>query len=413
MKKNALLIISLSARPYVEAAKLAGFNVTAIDGFVDEEVALLADQAFAVSFDAQGFNANALMQVVNALDQSQYSGCIFGGGFEAQPELLNQIGNKIPVLGNAVEVIHAVKDPHLFFQTLSSLNINYPPLISQLTPNTKGSQRVLQKQIGGSGGLHINWVTPQAQAAGYDATNAATTYQQAYIEGQSISVLFLAGIAFGSVAAPVSIIGFNEQWVSGDRLQPFKFGGMVSHIDLADTIKLKLQSIVQQLVQTFGLIGLNSIDVIVQADAVYVLEVNPRLSASFALYLQDYLHEKRVNLLHEHLNVCSANVKQQNQQAVLTLNANVANLAPKHLADKQQRKQSQAFCVVYAVNDCRINRGIVWPKWVVDVPRLTAPIMQFTKGMPICSVVANGESAAITKKILEDRVNEINTLLGH
>lgn len=419
-KKNALLIISLSARPYVEAAKLAGFYVTAIDGFVDQETEALSDKVFTLDFNVDGFNAEALMQIVRSLDGACYMGCLFGGGFEARPGILSQIAEIMPVLGNAVDVIAAVKSPHIFFKSLSDLNINFPELIDADSQSTNAELRVIQKRIGGSGGQHISWVDlSKSQSEQLNIFNPPDVYHQAYVEGQAISVLFLAGASDGYNDAPVAVIGFNQQWVSGDERQPFKLGGIVSHVVLKEAIEQQIERSVQNIVEKFNLIGLNSLDVIVSHEEIYVLEVNPRLSASLALYLQDYLDEMQVNLLMAHINICAISNKERSNQAVLEVNAIVEDLISFNLKHCQTRKLSKAFAVVYAVNDCMIDNKIDWPEWVKDSPRCGMTVnnaiisqqMQFKKGMPICSVVANGADWQAAKVNVNGRVNYIKSLL--
>lgn len=420
MNNNALLIISLSARSYVEAAKLAGFYVTAIDGFVDQETQAQSDEAFTVDVDANGFNATKLMNIVSGLEAKRYIGCLFGAGFESQPTQLNLIAEIMPVLGNAVDVIAAVKNPQYFFQSLSDLNVKFPALqdLNKVSPN---QQRVIQKKIGGSGGEHISWVDlNDCQNDCVDSVSNPNVYHQAYLEGQAISVLLLVGVSFEHANAPVAIIGFNEQWTSADEKEPFKFGGIVSHVKLQKAVKRKLGLIVQQIVKKFDLIGLNSLDVIVDNDEIYVLEVNPRLSASLSLYLQDYLDGVRVNLLQAHVDICAYSKTTNNKQQALALNAVIGDLIEFN-QPYQKGKLSKAFAVVYAENDCMIDHHMQWPEWAADLPRhekyaknagILAQIA-FKKGEPICSVVASGVDALVAKASVNGRVNYIKSLLNN
>ncbi|OIR17710.1 carbamoyl phosphate synthase-like protein [mine drainage metagenome] len=311
------------------------------------------------------------MDAVNKLDASQYLGFVYGSGFEAQPELLQQVAELFPLIGNMPLVVRAVKTPLVFFDVLQRNNIQCPELFKQLHTNDGADVSAviyLRKLVGGSGGTHIKIVDDED-------VESSNCYYQPYIAGRSVSLLFVAH------DNSVTVVGFNEQWVDAVASMPFRYGGAVSNIVLPQSIRRQLTEAAEKLTVVFGLIGLNSLDAIVQGDSAYILEVNPRLSATVDLYAIDSHEGTHGNLLNWHVNACleDADFKYENRLV----------------------KRSKAHAIVYAPFDLQIADDFHWPEWVVDNPCNT---MQVLAGEPVCTVIAIADSADEAKQLAHIRV---------
>ena len=364
------------------AAAQAGYRVTAIDGFADRQTVEMAHATIAVAYDDRGFNAEALIRVIRQLDASQYLGFVYGSGFEAQPNLLEKIANIIPLIGNTAASVKAVKTAASFFGALTLNNIPYPITYQQLTLDLPVCY--LQKFPGGCGGTHIN-IGPNQ-----NTPLAVNCYYQQYIDGRSVSLLFLAD------TNNIAPIGFNEQWLNATTTMSFRYGGAVSYIKLSLTQQQQMIDAALILTQQFSLRGLNSLDVIVRDDIVYVLEINPRLSASFDLYETDLAE---MSLMDLHIQAC---------------------LEGKALSSMGIKKsgpvkvKSKAHVVIYALEDLVIPATFVWPHWVLDCPYSQGESgdIRLLADQPICSVVAQADDASTAKQIVDARVKIINNLLG-
>ena len=91
------------------AAVQAGFKVSAIDGFADSQTQAMANMTAVAPFDNDGFQADALLAIIDTLDPNRYIGFVYGSGFEAQPTLLAEITKRIPLLGNLPATLTSVK----------------------------------------------------------------------------------------------------------------------------------------------------------------------------------------------------------------------------------------------------------------------------------------------------------------
>ncbi|MDP2154008.1 MAG: ATP-grasp domain-containing protein [Methylotenera sp.] len=379
----------MSARPFVEAAVNAGYSVVAIDAFSDVQTVALAEKTLIVSYDDLGFRADDLLQTLEQLDKgvmalSQFVGCVYGSGFEAQPDLLKKVAEKIPVIGNSSATLAAVKNASVFFARMQKLNIRYPETFETL-PADADLSLYIHKFSGGSGGVHIKPAKLlQARLADKHC------FFQHKIEGLSVSLLFIAN------GDDIQVVGFNGQWVCADEQSPFRYGGAVSHVNLSMDVQQQLISAAKQLTSAFGLVGLNSLDAIVEktsaGDAqVYVLEINPRLSATVDLY-----SASDEALFDRHMQACL--FKQ--------LTCDIENQSQGKL-----RSESKAHAIVYADIDVELMAGMVWPNWVTDSPtQVNAPLKIFA-GAPVCSVHAFADNADAAKKEVLTRVRQIKNLL--
>lgn len=369
----------MSARPYVEAAIRAGYEVAAIDGFADVQTRALCRDWLTVPFDDTGFEASALIKALQQFDVTKLDGVVYGSGFESQPELLSQIHMWIPIIGNDATTVVRVKTPEVFFAALKQLGVLHP---DWYRARSDEFQNLLVKNSGGSGGAHIQYA--QAALHGLDAAY----YFQQKIQGESVSVLFVAN------GETIDVIGFNLQWVSAAEHAPFRFGGLAGNADLSEAVKSKLRYAAETLTRHFGLLGLNSLDAMVSvsadAEQVWVLELNPRLSASLDAYVEQCpdMFERHILSFHD-------------------LSASERTL--KTLPCKLQG--SSAFAVVYADVELNIPAGFVWPAWVKDNPSSGSQGIEIKAGEPICTVHAVAAKADEAKKLAQQRAVTILELL--
>ena len=343
-----LIIAAVCARPFVQAAVRAGHEVVSLDAFADEETRRMARQCYRISYERGHFDTAQWLKALRELRDFEADGLVYGSGFEATPPmLLETAGAQIPVIGNKTEVMLRLKTPQHFFGMLDALKIAYPQVRYDTPPSLPGW---LMKAGGGSGGTHIR------QASANTAETAPGVYYQREIAGEAVSLLFAAA------AGEIRIIGFNSQWTAPAPGRPYRYGGVASQVSLPPEIREQLVFAARAIAVETGLRGLNSLDAIVSADTVHVLEINPRLSATFELYCG-----ADGGLFDLHLQACSGNLSFIPQLA--------------------QRARAQR--VVYAPRQWRVPDGMDWPEWAADRPSAGDRI---AADDPLCSVSAEAGS---------------------
>ena len=358
-KPEYILIIANSGRMLAKAAADEGFKPLVIDLFAD-----LDTQKYAVDF--LRVNSLALSdlavatQALNAKYRVKFA--IYGAGFENYSESLVYLEESFCVYGNSVASFLNTQDKPLFFNALKHLDIPYPEVCFTHPPLTKKGWLV--KPLQGQGGLGIKHY--------YDNHVYEDVYWQKLISGMPCSVLFLAN------AVNVQLVGFNRQWVEeGNGLEGFIFSGVINKTELVDKHKESIVKWLEKLVSFFKLKGLNTLDFIVADDQqLYVLEINPRPSASMQLYDAD--------LLTRHINSCRG-----------------------ELSDLTTQQHYTAYQIVYAPYDLNIPEAFNWPEECVDLSNVGVTCR---KGQPICSIIAHHEQADLLMDTL--KIKQHNLLKG-
>lgn len=391
----------MSARSYVAGVAKAGYLVDAIDAFADSQTMALASKTMVSTFDNNGFNEESLLGLIGTLDHSQYLGFIYGSGFEAQPMLLQKIADIIPLLGNVVAKVLGIKTASSFFSALSLHHIPHPISCEKLPQPESGGELYLQKFTGGSGGTHI-------KIANDWGTLGFNHYFQQYIIGRSISLLFLAN------SLDMMEVGFNELRLNPTSNLPFRYGGAVSNIELSIKVKQQMIHAAQALTKHFGLLGLNSLDAIVKDEIVYVLEVNPRLSATVDLYSDDLYQDNDAKSM-AYSNIMQLHILAGLKGAEFQVSS-VKEFSL--LANSKVVKQSTAHAVIYALEDTPLLASFKWPNWAVDTPYFEEinnvhqdKLMTVLAGEPICTVIAHAGDANSAKMIVDARVEVIQKIL--
>ena len=363
MAKKQIIIAAISSRAYVQAAIHAGFEVIALDAFADVDTQKYAKKVLQVPIKNGQFEADTFLKVLQKIDLKNCTGLCYGAGFEQQPNLLIEIAQLVPIIGNAPKVVQSCKNPQLLAEFCTHNNMASPTIAFSRPSNTLGW---LQKQIGGSGGAHIKPVLP------LEISIKQNVYYQKIQAGTPYSCLFLAD---GNNS---QVIGFNEQWCHATAVLPYRFGGAVSHADLSENVKTIITEFIAKATQFFGLKGLNSCDFLLHENKVYMLEINPRLSASLQLY-----SAKKGDLFDAHMQACLGELKQW----------------------PTVEKQAKAMHIVYANKAAHVTAKVPaemdWPDWVCDIPQ---PDSEIAAGEPICTVLADARSAKLARKKLMQRV---------
>ncbi len=362
---RTLVVASASARPFVQAATAAGYRVVALDAFADADTRAHAAETHALEYRDGGFDANALDTVLSGLKSTAPLGLVYGSGFELQPALLTLAEQYMPLIGNSVRVVRNMKRALTFFALLDVLNIPHPAVrLQQLSQEDMANASWLLKRSGGSGGTHIRRLTQNA------APGPGSYYQQE-MQGVPVSLLFVAD------GVRAQVVGFNQQWLAPTPEMPYRYGGAVSHAEMPATARKQLLQAAQKLTGAVGLRGLNSLDAIMHDGRIWVLELNPRLTATFDLY-----PAPDGGLFQLHLDACRGNIGQWPKLA----------------------EQARAHYIFYAPEGFRLPADFDWPDWVADVPRAADTI---SAGEPVCTVTAEAATAAGAVALMAERVRQL------
>jgi uncharacterized protein len=356
-----ILIAAASGRALAVSARRAGYVSYIIDLFEDfDTAAMSAASKNACAEKALCFDKKKLEQAVASFAAIDFHAVVFGAGFEQDTALLDILNTQNNLYGNSPALIDNLKQPATFFGLLDHLDMPFPQVRLSVPTDADGW---LAKTIGATGGAHVQ--SAQGVAANEEI------YFQRFEAGRNLSVLFLAD------GKKAQVVGFNEQRTQTVGDARFCYSGAISHAELPEDIKNQMARKLSALVETTGLVGLNSVDYILRDDQYFVLEINPRLSATMELYDADFER----GLLHAHMQACEGEL-------------------PLTMPDT---KMIRGHKIVWAQQNIKVPATFGFPAYCADIPQ---PGSFVAKHAPLCSVVASGaqhnEVTALLKKFSAD-----------
>jgi predicted ATP-grasp superfamily ATP-dependent carboligase len=366
-----LVIAGLSGRALAQSARRAGHTVTVLDLYSDQDTLACATAAHRIAGGVAGFDRAALLDCASRLAKP-CAGMVTGSGFEDTPELLDALAKRMPPgcehFGNPSAVIGRLKDPDQLRSLLASLGLPHPRIAFRAPPPHEGW---LVKRAGGHGGLHVRRYQPGMRIA-------AGEYFQEVVSGRVVSALFLAN------GRRAWVLGYNELLRQGSAGLPFHYAGAVSCARIGMAARRELGARLDELVAATGMVGLNGVDFVVGKDRYFVLEINPRPTATLDLYDPD----SDVPLIDLHIAACQGRL-------------------PRRAA---RRGRVRGHAVVRALRDLTIGEGTQFAPWASDLP---LPGEHFTNGSPVCTVRAAGVSPSAVRALLaQRRTTQARALIG-
>jgi len=332
-----ILVVASSSRMLAQSARASGFKPLVIDLFADLDTQRYAEDFKQIISLAE---QHLKLAVDYFIENYQVDQLVYGSGFEHHPDSLSYLDSRLTLLGNEPEVFMGLHNKEAFFTEFKRLNIPFPSVQFTKPDLFEGW---LLKPMQGQGGVGIrHYLGEQVDSE---------CYWQRYQAGQQYSVLFLAdGLQF-------QLVGFNSQWSTQvNKSSQFLFSGIINACDLKAVQQAEILDCLEKLVPLFKLKGLNSLDFINDGNSSFLLEINPRPSASMQLYDAD--------LFKRHIKACQGG-----------------------LSDAHYPIKGVTGCqIVYAQSDIIIPEGFVWHENCSDFPE-TGVICR--TGQPICSIMSH------------------------
>jgi predicted ATP-grasp superfamily ATP-dependent carboligase len=359
-----ILVAAVSGRALAATARRAGARVLVTDYFGDLDTRALAPWLRLSGSLATGIDRPAFVDMLRRLPEP-IEGIVYGSGFEASPELLGEIASLAPLLGNRAETVARIKDERHFASLLAALGLPHP----QVAARAGSEQGWLRKKRGGAGGAHVKWAEPDAAADG--------AYFQEFAEGSPMSALFAAD------GRSARVLGFSEQWTAPTERAPFRYGGCVGPVAVSAPLRRAVTEACEAITAATGLVGLNSLDMLVEGEAFTVLEINPRPGATLPIFDAPPFP----SLWRCHLDGVAGRLP----------SGAFPSAAP-----------VRAAAIVYAAEDIRVPHEFTWPAWITDIPR---PRTAIAAGEPVCTVHAETATAAAARALAEARVGDILRVL--
>ena len=364
-----LVIIAVSGRALAHSAAKRRERVAVLDAFADRDTRAIADAASVAADEGVALDPKRLLAALAAHARGSALDIVIGSGVEDAPGLVTRIAGHGCLYANPVETVAALKDPELGLAILRATGWRVP--LTQLEPPADPGGW-LEKDVGGTGGGHV-------RRAGH-ARTGARVYFQREIPGRPMSVTFLAD------GARAWLLGFNRLRVEARGEAEFCYAGAVGNILVDARLRARTQACLDRLVRATGLRGLAGVDFLLDADEPVAIEINPRPTATFELYDDDFAE----GLVHWHM---------------LSFERAIPDFAAR-LGGRSGG--CRALGIVYADRPIRIPADATFPDWCRDLPCAGTVIAASAPVLSVCSGAANGEEA---ERELEARSEAMRGLL--
>jgi predicted ATP-grasp superfamily ATP-dependent carboligase len=353
----------------------AGHDVVALDRFGDFDLQRMC-RSVSVLRDLGGRGGMAAL--VDAAEEIAVPSVIYGAGLENQPALVARLASGRRLLGCAPETLERVRDPAKLGGSLQAAGLAYPSTFTAADAPLRAerSRRWLRKPVRGGGGRGVReW--------------RGGTLDGAVMVQEHISGLACSAAAVADRRSAV-LLGVSEQLIGQRWLgaRGYAWCGSVVPPRLGDEERVALaaeaQAVCAHLASAFELCGLFGVDLVWDGERAWVVEVNPRPTAS--LECIEAAHE--VDVFAAHLDGCDG------------------RLPP--VAPGARRAAGKA--VLFATRDVRVGDTRGWPaRGIRDVPH---PRERIAAGHPVCTLVSVQESPEAVVADLEARAAALRVELG-
>lgn len=368
---RGLLVAGITTRPMAASAVRSGWVVTAVDAFGDLDLRACA-RVIRPGDEDGGFNPSAAAAAARAIPADAVA---YTSNFENHPAAVASLARGRLLLGNPPAVLERVRDPLGLMLALRARGFA-TPATRACSPRTDavGPRRWLLKPRRSGGGHGTTIWRPGRPIS-------RKHYLQQRIEGTPGSLLFLAD---GSTALPLALsrqlVGDRSFGASGFRYCGSLMGGG-ELFTAEDMLLARASDMAGVLTREFGLVGLNGIDFIARAGVPWPIEVNPRWTASMELLEGG----AGVPLFALHAEACRGRLPGASPGVV---------------------RGVRGKAVVFARRDVTLGSTRDWLRdaRIADVPH---PGQRISRGRPICTVFASGNSAAACRRALASKAGAI------
>ena len=202
---------------------------------------------------------------------------LYTGGLENHPDVVAAISEQRALWGNNAAVLQLVRDPTWVRDVLSEAGL---PALDVFLPESRGGfdhpptdGSWIAKPLKGAGGRGVCvWNEAAAQLSSLNDPR----YFQQHVTGDSLGALFVAS------GGRTQLIGITRQLVGLTELGaiPFAYCGSIGPVFLEESTEKMIRTIGDAIGHAASLRGLFGCDFVLDGETPWLVEVNPRYTAS-------------------------------------------------------------------------------------------------------------------------------------
>lgn len=370
-----VLLAGVSVRAMAESAAAAGYAVLAVDAFGDLDTARVAERVLTPRDDmGVPYSAERAARLSRELEVDAVS---YAASFENSPKALELLSRGRRLLGNDPGVVSLARDPVGLSRIVKTGGFPGPAVRSSAPPVKHPARRWLIKPRASGGGRGIQpWRSGQIVPR--------TCYLQQRILGIPGSLVFVAD------GTRILALGISRQLIGSRAFGAHGFGYVGNilaplsdpHLPRGHELLSGATALAEAVTVECGLRGVNGIDFVASDGVPFLVELNPRYSASLELVERAF----GLSIFQMHIQGC-------------------LNQLPSRCA-LPPRFRAIGKAVVYARRRVRVGDTRAWldDPTVADIPR---PGEYIAAGQPICTVFARGRTSGECETALALRAARI------
>jgi uncharacterized protein len=398
---RSLAIVGASARSAAHSALRAGWQPIVADLFADADLQSVCPTTRIKDYP-DGF--------FDWLNRTESDGWLYTGGLENHPALIDRMATRRPLLGNSGSVLQAIRSPCRLADALSNSGLLFPETrpCSRDDLHQPGAEDYLLKTYRQSSGLGVSgpysgpdgWKQLALQIA---AGKNDPLFLQQRVEGTACSATF---IGWGAEA---TLLGITRQLVGQSWTGAAKYqycGSIGLEQSCAPATHGQIVRIGNVLANRFGLRGLFGVDLMIDREQAWTIEVNPRYTAAVEILER----ATGIRAISWHAAACC----QTDGPA-----PGPESMPPAASISEVERANTYGKVILFAKHKTAILQPFVdwaleqarYPDWpaVADIP---APGTVIEPHQPILSLFAKGRSLNQVEQVLRGRVARIEQRLS-
>jgi predicted ATP-grasp superfamily ATP-dependent carboligase len=270
---GTVLVAGFSARALARSALAAGFRVAVVDGFGDRDLLEPAPQPVARR-TIHPFDPDRAAEAAASLSADAV---VYTSNLENHPDAVARLCRGRSLLGNAPEVLVAVRDATRLSRTLDAAGLPAARVYDEATAREAGVSCLVKPRRSGGGYGIRRWRPGEPLREG--------ELLQEWVDGVPASLLFAAD------GVDVLPLGLTRQLIGDAAFGARDFhwcgnllGGIgVEVLPRAGEVLAGAVAAAAAITRAFGLRGVNGIDCIARDGEAVVIEVNPRWTAAMEL----------------------------------------------------------------------------------------------------------------------------------
>lgn len=433
-----IFVAAASARALAASSLRAGLPVSTIDLFADADTVAICRKSnthlspnHAQNFSMQCQSIEHILQRLEQVladpgfqDPSAPPRILIGGGLENYFRN-HTTSQKLMEQTSASAFVETARWRNVKrFCRLNS--VRFPPTTRELDDNQSKKGWLIKTDFS-SGGLGV-------QIAQSDVPLKPDQYLQKYIDGRPISAHYVAAPLVESDEAPtVEMLGVCEP-VSSSALQmvtrasnqtlPFRYSGSIGPIKpslLAAPTLAEFKRVGSLVANHFGIAGIFGIDFVLDQHDLWLLEINPRITASAEL-IENAARETvpDFSIVRLHLEALAGRLDKMSELIEACQNANARNRIFAKRIVYRHHDAAQKFQVMPAHIGALENQFggstegseltvASRTAFITDVPK---PKTDVVAGQPILTLHVSGESQLETEDSLARAFDVLETIFG-